>query len=112
MIRPAPDIAFSPGVAKLPGMNALKTDVEVAADGSIRLLSPLPSWLKPGRNHVLLVGAGDKPKNKIPSATPEMIEARLAAFEKLREMDPYRDITDPVEWQREIRDDVVQPGRD
>ena len=93
-------------------MNTLETDVEVAADGSIRLLSPLPSWLKPGRNHVLLVSAGEKPKRNIPSATPEMIAARLAAFEKLREMDPYRDITDPVAWQREIREDVVQPGRE
>lgn len=41
-----------------------------------------------------------------------MIEARLSAFEKLREMNPYRDINDPVEWQREIREDVVQPGRE
>ena len=35
-------------------MNTLETDVEVSADGSLKLLSPLPEWLKPGRAHVLL----------------------------------------------------------
>jgi hypothetical protein len=97
-------------------MNTLETDVEVAADGSIRLLSPLPDWLKPGdRAHLLLVataGSNAKPRKQVPTATPEMIERRLAAFEKLREMNPYRDIADPVAWQREIREDVVQPGRE
>jgi hypothetical protein len=96
-------------------MNTLETDVEVAADGSIRLLSPLPDWLKPGdRTHLLLVAAGGatKPRKQVPTATPEMIAARLAALEEVRKLNPYRDIEDPVEWQRQIREDVVQPGRE
>lgn len=95
-------------------MNTLETDVEVAADGSIRLLSPLPDWLKPGRAHLLLVATeGDAtPRKQVPGVTPEMIEQRLAAFEKLREMNPYRDLADPAAWQREIREDVVLPGRE
>jgi uncharacterized protein (DUF433 family) len=36
-------------------MNTLETDIEISADGSVRLLSPLPAWLRPGRSHVLLV---------------------------------------------------------
>lgn len=36
-------------------MKTLETDIEVSADGSLRLLAPLPSWLRPGRTHVLLV---------------------------------------------------------
>jgi uncharacterized protein (DUF433 family) len=36
-------------------MNTLETDIEISADGSVRLLSPLPTWLRPGRSHVLLV---------------------------------------------------------
>ena len=36
-------------------MKTLETDVEISADGSLKLLSPLPSWLRPGRSHVLLV---------------------------------------------------------
>ncbi|MEO5917613.1 MAG: DUF2281 domain-containing protein [Luteolibacter sp.] len=36
-------------------MKTLETDAEIHADGSVTLLSPIPSWLKPGRTHVLLV---------------------------------------------------------
>lgn len=96
-------------------MNTLETDVEISADGSMKLLSPLPDWLKPGRSHVLLTVAditGNKPKRQIPRASPEMIARRMAAFEELRRLDPYREIVDPVAWQREIREDVVQPGRE
>ena len=96
-------------------MNTLETDIEIAADGSMRLLSPLPDWLKPGRAHVLLTvpdGTESKPKRQIPRATPERIAQRMAAFEELRRLDPFREITDPVAWQREIREDVVQPGRE
>ncbi len=92
-------------------MHTLETDVEVGADGSLKLLSPLPDWLKPSRMHVLLSVAGDatpglKPKRVIPTATPEMLAKRAAA------LDPYRDITDPVAWQRQIREDVILPGRE
>ena len=97
------------------GMNTLETDIEIAADGSMRLLSPLPDWLKPGRAHVLLTvpdTTEGRPKRQIPRATPEMIAHRMAALEKVRALDPYREITDSVAWQREIREDVVQPGRE
>ena len=45
-------------------------------------------------------------------ATPEMIEQRMAAFARVRELNPFRDIKDPVAWQREMREDVKLPGRD
>jgi hypothetical protein len=65
------------------------------------------------RAHLLLVAAGAaKPRKQVPTATPEMIAARLAALEKVRKLNPYCDIEDPVEWQRQIREDVVQPGRE
>lgn len=72
-------------------MNTLETDVEIAADGSMRLLSPLPDWLKPGRAHVLLTvpdAPESKPQRQIPQATPEMIARRMAALEKVRVLDP------------------------
>ena len=84
-------------------MNTLETDVEVSADGSMKLLSPLPEWLKPGRMHVLpsvTDSAAPKPKRLIPTATPEMLAKRTAAFEAVRKLNPYRNITDPVAWQR------------
>jgi hypothetical protein len=98
-------------------MNTLETDIEIAADGSLKLLSPLPAWVKPGRAHVLLTVAdasvGEaKPKRQIPRATPEMIARRLAAFEELRKLDPYRDITDSGAWQKETREDVTVHGRE
>jgi hypothetical protein len=50
-------------------MNTLETDIEVSADGSLKLLSPLPEWLKPGRVHVVLSvqnGTSPKPKRSPP----------------------------------------------
>ena len=82
-------------------------------DGSLKLLSPLPAWLKPGRTHLRLTVATAKPKRVVPSATPEMIAARLAALEYLRAIGGLSSmIEDPVAWQREIRQDRPLPGRD
>jgi len=96
-------------------MKTLESDIEIATDGSIKLLSPLPDWLRPGRAHVVLTvgeAAEAKPGRLIPRATTEMVARRMAALEKVRALDPYRKIADPVEWQRAIREDVVQPGRE
>lgn len=96
-------------------MNTLETDVEVSADGSLKLLSPLPEWLKPGRMHLLLsvpTGTITKPKRVPPTATPEMLAKRAAALEGLRAMGGLKDvIPDPAAWQREIREDVLLPGQ-
>jgi len=47
-------------------MNTLEADIEIGADGSVRLLSPLPAWLKPGRAHVLMTveSVEEKPKGQ------------------------------------------------
>ena len=75
-------------------MNTLETDVEVSADGSLKLLSPLPEWLKPGPAHVLLSvpnGASTKPKRVIPTATPEILAKRATAFDAIRAMGGLKD---------------------
>jgi len=36
-------------------MKTLESDAEIRADGNVKLLAPMPTWLKPGRVHVLLV---------------------------------------------------------
>jgi len=97
-----------------PPMRTLETDIEIGADGSVKLLSPLPAWLKPGRAHVRMTveSLEEKPMRRKLTATPEMIARRVTALEKIRKLNPYRDITDPVEWQREIREDRPLPGRD
>ena len=35
-------------------MQTLETDIEIGADGSLKLLTPLPAWMRPGRVHVLM----------------------------------------------------------
>lgn len=95
-------------------MKTLETDIEIGADGSVKLLSPLPAWLKPGRAHVLMTveSVEEKPKRQKLTATPEMIARRVTALERIRKLDPYRNITDPAEWQQEMREDRPLPGRD
>ena len=36
-------------------MKTLESEAEIRVDGNVKLLSPMPAWLKPGRTHVLLV---------------------------------------------------------
>ena len=98
----------------LADMKTLETDIEIGADGSMKLLSPLPAWLKPGRAHVLMTveSMEEKPKRQKLTAAPEMIARREAALENVRRLNPYRDITDPAAWQRETREDRPLPGRD
>ena len=97
-------------------MRTLETDIEIGADGSVRLLSPLPAWLKPGRAHVLMTVESahgqHPPQRQQLTATPEMIARRAAALEEIRKLNPYRDITDPSAWQRALREDRPLPGRD
>ncbi len=97
-------------------MKSLETDIEIAADGSVRLLSPLPAWLKPGRARVLMtvesVQEQNLPKRQALTATPDMIARRAAALEVIRKLNPYRDITDPLAWQCELREDRPLPGRE
>jgi hypothetical protein len=95
-------------------MRTLETDIEIRADGSLKLLSPLPKWLKPGRAHVLMTveSVEEKPLRQKLTATPAMIARRVEALEKIRTLNPYRGIADPLEWQREMREDRPLPGRD
>ncbi len=95
-------------------MNTLETDIEIGADGSVKLLSPLPAWLKPGRVHVLMTveSVQEEPKRQKLTSSPEVIARRSAALEEIRKLNPYREISDPVAWQREIREDRPLPSRD
>ena len=46
------------------------------------------------------------------SAEEKRKERLKKAFETLAELGTFADITDPVEWQRQIRKDRPLPGRD
>ena len=98
-------------------MNTLETDIEIAPDGSMKLLSPLPAWIKPGRLHAWLTVASGAPAEGVsrrqpPVATPEMVARRVAALAELRAMGGLKEvIPNPMAWQQEMREDVVLPGR-
>ncbi len=88
-------------------------------DGSLHL--PLPAELQNRRLKITATiepadDAGiEPPRRVVPVATPEMIARRekaFAALRRLQERNPYRDIEDPVAWQREIRKDRPLPGRE
>ena len=92
-------------------MSTITAILEANADGTLHL--PLPPELRHGK---IEVTATLKPANGSPlappRATPEMLLRRKEAFEKLRQLNPFREIADPVAWQKEIRKDRPLPGRD
>jgi hypothetical protein len=63
-------------------MNTLETDIEIGADGSVRLLSPLPAWLKPGRAHVrMTVGpVQEVQKRQKITGKPDFLARQQALF--------------------------------
>lgn len=63
-------------------MNTLETDVEIGADGSVKLLSPLPAWLKPGRAHVLMTVEPVQEEPKITKSTdrPDFLARQKTLF--------------------------------
>lgn len=92
-------------------MSTINVILEADPDGTLHL--PLPAELRHGKIAVtatLTAANGTSPA--LPQATPEMLRQRKEAFEKLRQMNPFRDIPDPVAWQKEIRKDRPLPGRD
>ena len=54
-------------------MKTLESDAEIRADGNLKLLSPLPAWLVPGRAHVLLV------VDSVPDGGPDALGSPAAA---------------------------------
>ena len=99
-------------------MRSLETDADIHPDGSMKLLSPLPDWLRPGRQHLVLTWSepamGDAPPARtLPIATEEMLKKRRAAFADLRALGGLGTvIPDPAAWQRTLRQDRPVPGRD
>jgi len=96
-------------------MSTITAILEPQPDGTLHL--PLPAELRTGKVEVTATlraasESGTGVGSASPRATPEMVKRRSEAFAALRAMDPFRDIPDPVEWQREIRKDRPLPGRE
>jgi hypothetical protein len=92
-------------------MSTISAIMEADADGTLHL--PVPAELRHGKIEVAAtLKAADETSSGAPRATPEMLRQRKEAFQKLRQLNPFREIPDPVAWQREIRKDRPLPGRD
>lgn len=100
-------------------MRALKADVQIGADGSLKLFVPLPSWLKPGRRRVVLVveDAVSSAKAKA-SSNASAAPSKKVSAKRSNPVDALRKIArkggigikDPVAWQRAERRNRRFPG--
>ncbi len=86
-------------------MSTITAILEADADGTLHL--PLPEELRHGKVEVT---ATIRPATESEGRSTR--EEALAALRRLRELGTFKDITDPVAWQREIRKDRPLPGRD
>lgn len=62
-----------------------------------------------GKSEVELVPTKDTKTKRYPKKDQEKVQRLWAELQALK---PFKDINDPVAWQREIRKDRPLPGRD
>lgn len=86
-------------------MSTITAILEADADGTLHL--PLPAELRHSKLKVTATIEAASEESERPTR-----ETALAALRQLQEMGTFKEITDPVAWQREIRKDRPLPGRD
>jgi hypothetical protein len=86
-------------------MSTITAILEADADGTLHL--PLPVELRKSKLKLTATIQAVRELNERPTR-----EDALAALRKLRELGTFKQIIDPVAWQRELRKDRVLPGRD
>ena len=88
-------------------MSTITAILEADADGTLHL--PLPAELRGGKIRVeVKMEAVERSDVSEEQRKRELLEI----MERIRARNPFKDITDPVAWQREMREDVVLPGRE
>jgi len=90
-------------------MSTITAILEPDADGTLHL--PLPAELRHGK---IKVEATLEPAPREASGATEAERQRrlLGIMERIRTRNPFKDINDPVAWQREMREDVRLPRRE
>ncbi len=92
-------------------MSTITAILEADADGTLHL--PVPTELRRGKVRVVAKLEADlEAESLVRDSEQARREAALAALKRLRDRGTFREITDPVAWQREIRRDRPLPGRD
>ena len=89
---------------KFSNVSTITAILEADADGTLHL--PVPQNLRRGKVKVIATLETEPQTTNCPTR-----EMALAALRQLREMGTFKNITDPVAWQREIRKDSPLPGR-
>ena len=74
------------------------------ADGTLHL--PVPAELRHGKVKVVATMEGEPATRPVKPGTP------LDALKQLRRLGTFQDISDPMAWQREQRQDRPLPGRE
>jgi hypothetical protein len=83
-------------------MNTITAILEPYADGTLHL--PLPNHLRHGKVKVV-ASLESAPENGRGTGTP------LEALKELRKLGAFKEVADPVAWQREQRKNRSLPGR-
>jgi hypothetical protein len=86
-------------------MSTITAILEADADGTLHL--PVPQNLRRGKVKVIAMLESEPETKDRPTQ-----ETALAALRQLRKLGTFKQISDPVAWQREIRKDRPLPGRD
>ncbi len=88
-------------------MSTITAILEADADGTLHL--PLPAELRGGK---VRVEARVEAVGKSGVSEEQRKAELLEIMERIRARNPFKAISDPVAWQREMREDVVLPGRE
>jgi hypothetical protein len=92
-------------------MSTITAILEPDADGTVHL--PVPLDLRNSKVRVTATLEADVQESERASGETALAAlAALAALKRLRERGTFREIADPVAWQREIRRDRRLPGRE
>ena len=86
-------------------MSTITAILEADPDGTLHL--PVPQNLRCGKVKVVATLESEPPTTVRPTR-----ETALAALQRLRARGTFREIADPVAWQRETRKDRPLPGRE
>ena len=88
-------------------MSTITAILDADADGTLHL--PLPAELRGGK---IRVEAKMEAVEKSDVTEEQRKAELLEIMERIAQRNPFKDITDPVAWQREMREDVTLPFRD
>ena len=88
-------------------MSTITAILEADADGTLHL--PLPAELRSGK---IRVEARLEPAEAQGIVEERRKKELLEIMGRIRARNPFKDIADPMAWQREMREDVTLPGRE